>query len=584
MVSGLTPPSKRDNDDKRDANIESLRDSVRFSAPTTNVLNTMGSKVGGGGSQIVPSIQGLFATNPSEIPESIELTYTESTTTSPLKTGDEVTSSINGWKGKLIRVTNTNVNNNINRKEALFSNTSTVTFSNASQNIVKTGWSAAYLINTQTENALVLSSSAPIVSTSLTGGNPIIKQIYGTTNNGQILFMKPKDGKTLTLKASTGVYPNVVGNIDMSADVTVNDDSFVILQYFADVNNTANDVTGRYLLLSGGGSSTGMNNPATAQLDMAAFSIKGAWGGTTDTLGIQSDLDMTTYDIIDLDRLKFSTIAGSGTALTSSNTGIEALYNAGNPFGMLIQFPNTNSAVMQIKRGTVDMINISSLGVLLGDELLMGGHKISNVATPTASSAGTDVATKAYVLANGGIGLNDNNIWTGTNEFQNTVTVKDSSFGIRDGSDSTKVASFECSGITSGNTRTYTLPNSSTTLASLGISTQSFTGKNLYINSTTWQSYWDTDNEKQTNCQVKFQGDGQAHTGYSDEASQRVMEIGKYGTHEVKINAEITGSTGRTMTNPDGGSDIPVPGTNEPALAIKAAMIMNTYTMYDLDT
>ena len=211
--------------------------------------------------------------------------------------------------------------------------------------------------------------------------------------------MKPKDGKTLTLKASTGVYPNVVGNIDMSADVTVNDDSFVILQYFADVNNTTNDVTGRYLLLSGGGSSTGMNNPATAQLDMAAFSIKGAWGGTADTLGIQSDLDMTTYDIIDLDRLKFSTIAGSGTALTSSNTGIEALYNAGNPFGMLIQFPSTNSAVMQIKRGTVDMINISSLGVLLGDELLMGGHKITNLGTPTVN---TDAATKAYVDASGG--------------------------------------------------------------------------------------------------------------------------------------------------------------------------------------
>ena len=62
------------------------------------------------------------------------------------------------------------------------------------------------------------------------------------------------------------------------------------------------------------------------------------------------------------------------------------------------------------------------------------------------------------------------------------------------------------------------------------------------------------------------------------------MEIGKYGAHGVKFIGEILGDTGRTMTNPDGGADIPVPGTNEPAITIKAAMIMNTYTMYDLDT
>tara|TARA_R110000822_G_scaffold46536_2_gene123708 strand:- start:461 stop:2311 length:1851 start_codon:yes stop_codon:yes gene_type:complete len=146
--------------------------------------------------------------------------------------------------------------------------------------------------------------------------------------------------------------------------------------------------------------SAGMANPATAQLDMATFSIKGDWLGTaplTPTLGIESDLDMNTYDIIDVDRVKFSTIIGSGTALASTDTGMEAIYNAGLPYGMIIQFPSANSAIMQIKRGTVDMINISSLGILFGDELLMGGFKISNVLDPTAAQ---DAATKAYVDAN----------------------------------------------------------------------------------------------------------------------------------------------------------------------------------------
>ena len=43
------------------------------------------------------------------------------------------------------------------------------------------------------------------------------------------------------------------------------------------------------------------------------------------------------------------------------------------------------------------------------------------------------------------------------------------------------------------------------------------------------------------------------------------------------------------MSNPDGGADIPVPPTSggvsiEPTLSIKSAIVMNTYTMYDLDT
>ena len=43
------------------------------------------------------------------------------------------------------------------------------------------------------------------------------------------------------------------------------------------------------------------------------------------------------------------------------------------------------------------MINISSLGILFGDELLMGGFKISNVLDPTAAQ---DAATKNYVDSN----------------------------------------------------------------------------------------------------------------------------------------------------------------------------------------
>ena len=90
--------------------------------------------------------------------------------------------------------------------------------------------------------------------------------INGTLNNGQILTIKPKEGKTLTLK--TG------GNIDITADVSVADTEFVILQYFDD-NTLANSnpVTGTYSLLSGGGGSSGLTNPASTSLDMGAWDI-----------------------------------------------------------------------------------------------------------------------------------------------------------------------------------------------------------------------------------------------------------------------------------------------------------------------
>ncbi|MDC3257185.1 hypothetical protein OAU44_00255 [bacterium] len=335
MVSGLTPPSKRDLDEKRDENIESLRDSVRFSAPTTNILNTMGSKVGGGGSQIVPAVQGLFATSPSERPEAIEITYTEVTTTSPLKTGDEITTGANGWTGKLIQVTNTNVSNDVNRKEALFSNTSTVPFSNTGQTFSKSGWSATYVTNTQTENALVIGSSAPIVSCTLTRGtpsttgNPIIKQIYGTSNNGQILFMKPKDTKTLTL--TTG------GNIDISADVTVSDSEFVILQYFEDVNAGA----GKYLLLSGGGGSSTWVPTATSDLNMAGFDILG--------IGV----------------LGFTSIGGQ-INVADATAGFNFVTTSNRPFRFTPNATNIldiTSAGLSMIAGDIDLNNLNIIGV-----------------------------------------------------------------------------------------------------------------------------------------------------------------------------------------------------------------------------
>lgn len=63
--------------------------------------------------------------------------------------------------------------------------------------------------------------------------------------------------------------------------------------------------------------------------------------------------------------------------------------------------------------------------------------------------------------------------------------ISDAVFSLADNTDPTKKAAFELSGITTGTTRTYTLPNISATLAHLGNAAQTFTGATTFSNTLT---------------------------------------------------------------------------------------------------
>ena len=92
-------------------------------------------------------------------------------------------------------------------------------------------------------------------------GDPIVQWIFGTHSDGTLLMIKPKEGKTLTLK--TG------GDIDISADVTVADNQFAMLQM-------SYDAGGKWLMHMGGSGGSGV-----ALTDSPVWTGKHVWD--TDT-------------------------------------------------------------------------------------------------------------------------------------------------------------------------------------------------------------------------------------------------------------------------------------------------------------
>lgn len=68
---------------------------------------------------------------------------------------------------------------------------------------------------------------------------------------------------------------------------------------------------------------------------------------------------------------------------------------------------------------------------------------------------------------------------SGTNDFTGANTFWDTLFSVLDNADNTKILKFELSGITTGTTRTLTIPNASSTIAVLGLA-QSWTAAQTF--------------------------------------------------------------------------------------------------------
>ncbi len=103
-----------------------------------------------------------------------------------------------------------------------------------------------------------------------------------------------------------------------------------------------------------------------------------------------------------------------------------------------------------------------------------------------------------------------------------TLTVLDSALTIQDNSDPTKQAQFQASGITAGQTRTYTLPDASTTVVGTD-ATQTLTNKTLTILDANLTIQDNSDPTKQAQFQASGITAGQTRTYTLPDASDTLV-------------------------------------------------------------
>jgi hypothetical protein len=181
-------------------------------------------------------------------------------------------------------------------------------------------------------------------------------------------------------------------------------------------------------------------------------------------------------------------IGSSGTGITIPNGSKAMVYNDGTNFVDAINYLPVGStlggAVIVTETGTQTLTNktLASPTITVRDNVFT----IQDNADPTKQaqfelSGITAGTTRTYILPNSSgdtiiVSSAAQGLQNKTLDNTNTVTVKDTLFTVQDDGDATKQARFQASGITAGQTRTYTLPDASGSILLTDGSGASLTG------------------------------------------------------------------------------------------------------------
>jgi hypothetical protein len=164
---------------------------------------------------------------------------------------------------------------------------------------------------------------------------------------------------------------------------------------------------------------------------------------------------------------------------TTGNTLTKATLTAGT--GISITNGTGSISIAATNNGTVTSVDVS------------GGTTGLTTSGGPITSSGTITLAGTLAVTNGGTGITSFGTGVATALGQNVtgsggivlssdpvLTTRDTNFTLQDDVDATKQAQFQLSGISTATTRTYTLPNLTGTLATIGNLTQTFSGTTTF--------------------------------------------------------------------------------------------------------
>ena len=190
------------------------------------------------------------------------------------------------------------------------------------------------------------------------------------------------------------------------------------------------------------------------------------------------------------------------TTLSSGINNVTTSITVGSVSGFPVSFPYT--LALDYGQSTVEIVNVTAavgttLTVTRGQDGTSGQSHSAGAVVAHALVARDGSEPQAHIAASTNVhGLAGGSAVVGTTTSQtltnktldapllantvldntSTVTLKDSNFTLQDSGDATKQVQFELSGVTTGTTRTLTVPNASSTIVDLS-SSQTLTNKSL---------------------------------------------------------------------------------------------------------